>query len=473
MASSRKSASASVRAALASLGVAGPARPLAVAFSGGLDSTVLLDACCAEAGAEAVFAIHVHHGLQAAAEDWAAPCGAQALRLGARYVALRVEGGAAAGDSVEAWARGQRYRLLLQAARDAGALALLTAHHADDQLETVLMALERGSGLDGLTGIAARDRREGVVLVRPLLAMTRAELLAEARDRGLEWIEDPSNEDEAFLRNAVRRRVLPVLADVLPRLPNRLADTLALLAQAREVLDGIAASDLAGASPPDRSGELDRRAFAPLPPARQANALRAWVARLGEPPPSRAKLEAMHAQLIRGVSAYAEVVHGETTLVRYRDRLLAWRAAPVSATAPPPPVALRWDGRARLAVPGFGGWLRFEPSAHGERCGVDRDWLLAAALSVEPGRPAARLRPRPEGPSRTLKNLFQEHGVPAPLRPWFPMVLAEGRLLTAAPFGMDCSPDWPRRHPEAAVTLRWEPPAAHDPRASFAAVHKV
>ncbi len=223
--------------------------PWAVGFSGGLDSTVLLHALVRVAGASRVLALHVDHGLQTASGAWAAHCEAVCARLGVRCLVLRAEGAPARGDSVERWARTERYRLLRAAAREARAAALLTAHHADDQLETVLLALARGSGLDGLTGIAARDVRHGVVLLRPLLALDRAALEADARARGLEWVEDPSNADPAFARNALRARAMPALRAALPGLAAQLPDALALLAQARGTLDALAQADLAGAVP--------------------------------------------------------------------------------------------------------------------------------------------------------------------------------------------------------------------------------
>ena len=484
MASSRKSAraakpSTSARAAVA-LALGGVAEvhprlaPIAVAFSGGLDSTVLLDACCQVVGAARVVALHVHHGLQPAAEGWPEACRREAERLGAGFQVLRAVGAPARGDSIEAWARTERYRLLFEAATSIGAAALMTAHHADDQLETVLMAMARGSGLDGLSGIAARDHREGVLLMRPLLALRRKDLAREATERGLTWIEDPSNASERHLRNAVRRRVVPVLDAVLPGIGSRLDETVMLLSQARAALETVAAQDLAAAAwadPVAGFDALDRRALAALPPPRQAWALRAWVARLGESPPGGAKLEEIRAQLIDATSASAVLAHGELQLMRHRERIVGWHAgasASLSAAAPPA-VSLQWHGEARLPVPGFGGWLVISPTGNGR--GLRPEWLRTVTLRVAPGRGGARLRPRPDGPSRTLKNLYQECGVPAVMRAWFPAVWVDERLLMAAPFGMDRSEGWPWAG--EGVSLRWESAAAGDPRRFFSAGQAV
>jgi tRNA(Ile)-lysidine synthase len=421
MARSRKSVDEALGAALAAPDPADPSaaadsdRPWAVAWSGGLDSTVLLHAAVRLAGPSRVLALHVHHGLQPAADDWVGHCAARAARLGVAFRALRAEGAPRRGDSVERWAREARYRLLLDAAREARAAALLTAHHADDQLETLLLALARGSGLDGLTGIAPRDRREGVALLRPLLGLERTALAADARARGLDWVEDPSNADPAALR------------------------------QARAAIDEIAARDLAAAR--DAAGGLDRRPLAALSGPRRAAALRAWIAGLGAAPPSRARLAQIGAQLLDGRAARGEVVHAGWRLARYRDALLAGPAHEPAATAR----TLRWRGEARIAL-GRDGELRFEPVA----TGLAPDWLAAQSLRIGPAGSAERLRPRAGQPRRTLKNLRQEAGVPPWRREAYPAVWAGSRLLLAAPFGLDRSDDWPSASP--GIEIAWAPP---------------
>jgi tRNA(Ile)-lysidine synthase len=449
--------------------------PFAVAFSGGLDSTVLLHAAVRRAGASRVLALHVHHGLQPAADGWVEHCAAQAARLGVAFRVLRAEGRPARGDSVEQWARGERYRLLLAAARDARATALLTAHHADDQLETLLLALARGCGLDGLTGIAARDRRDGMLLLRPLLELDRAALEADARARGLEWVEDPSNADPAHARNAVRARVLPMLHATLPDLVAQLPGTLSLLAQARATLDALAASDLRAARPGDDrdprddagafagpdavSRRLDRRVLAALPCDRRARALRAWLVGLGARPPVRAALAEMDAQLITGQGAHGDVAHDGWRLLRHRDRLDAVHARAMPSAIVP--TWVRWAGEPALPAP-CGGTLRFER----DPSGVSVAWLSGRCIEVAAGVSSERLRLRAGGPSRTLKNLWQEHGVPPWVRASLPALRVDGRLLAAAPFGTDRGAGWPRDGDRVSVT--WSVDDREDPRAAFA-----
>ena len=458
MARSRTSVDEALGAALAApdpqdpCAAADPARPWAVAWSGGLDSTVLLHAAVRLAGPRRVLALHVHHGLQPAADDWVAHCAAGAARLDVAFRALRAQGAPAPGDSVERWAREARYRLLLQAARQARAAALLTAHHADDQLETLLLALARGCGLDGLTGIAERDRRGGVTLLRPLLALGREALAADARARGLAWVEDPSNADPAHARSALRLRVMPVLRDALPGIAGRSHETLGALRQAREALAQVAAHDLEAAR--DAAGTPDRRVLAALSGPRRVAALRAWIAGLGVPPPSRARLAEIESQLLDGRGARGEVMHAGLRLARYRDALHAGPAW-VPAVAPR---WLRWSGEARIPL-GPDGELRFATVM----TGLCPGWLAMQPLRVGPAGAAERLRPRAGQPRRTLKNLRQEAGVPPWRRDAYPAVWVGARLLLAAPFGRDRSDDWPSASP--GVELEWAP--ASDAGAAF------
>jgi tRNA(Ile)-lysidine synthase len=451
MARSRKSVDEALGAALAAPDPADPSaaadsdRPWAVAWSGGLDSTVLLHAAVRLAGPSRVLALHVHHGLQPAADDWVGHCAARAARLGVAFRALRAEGAPRRGDSVERWAREARYRLLLDAAREARAAALLTAHHADDQIETLLLALARGSGLDGLTGIAPRDRRAGVALLRPLLGLERAALAADARARGLDWVEDPSNADTAFARSALRLRALPALREALPGLAGHVHDALDALRQARAAIDEIAMRDLEAAR--DAGGALERRGLAALSGPRRATALRAWIAGLGAAPPSRARLAQIEAQLLDGRGARGEVVHAGLRLARYRETLMAGPAHEPTVAAR----TLRWRGETRIAL-GRDGELCFEQIA----TGLAPDWLAAQSLRIGPAGSAERLRPRAGQPRRTLKNLRQEAGVPPWRREAYPAVWAGSRLLLAAPFGLDRSDDWPSASP--GIEIAWAPP---------------
>jgi len=204
---------------------------------------------------------------------------------------------------------------------------------------------------------------------------------------------------------------------------------------------------------------LDRSTLAALPPARQTAALRAWLAGLGTSPPSRAKAAEMRAQLVTGEAVHAELVHAGWHVLRYRDLLCAVRP---EAVAPATAVRLRWRGEPELTLPG-GGRLRFLPVDNG----LDPGWLQSRELRIDAVPSSQRLRTDPRRPSRTLKNLRQEAGVPSWLRARFSGVWVGERLLLAAPFGMDRDPAWPAASP--GVALRWLPDDADALCAAFAA----
>lgn len=480
MASSRRSgrAEAAVRAGEAAGGAAGaavdaavaaalhhlPFRPkLLVAFSGGRDSTVLLDALARLHAPSLIVAWHVHHGLQDAADRWLAFCEREAARQGVRFGSTRLAASPDAGVNLEAWARDARYAALWQAAADTGAVALLTAHHADDQLETVFMRLARGSGPEALGGMAPAERRAGGWLLRPLLGVGRDRIDAYARARRLEWVEDPMNVDEALLRTALRTRVLPALAAAVPGLRDNVLRSAALLREAGETLRAIAESDLADAGLTPDLRSIDRCTLAGLPAFRRNEAVRAWFRLLGLPMPTQARLAQWVDQMLLGGSSSASFTAPPRRFRRYRDRIVV---EPVEAhdwrRHPPPTLTLSWQGEDSIQLPGWGGQLRVRRSS--EPAAVDARWLAAQTLEVRSPPAGARLRPRHGGPSRTLKNLYQERGVPPWLRAAMPAVFAGEKLLYAAGVGMDASGE----HAGSAerVCLHWHPDDADDPRSA-------
>jgi tRNA(Ile)-lysidine synthase len=453
MARSRNSAEEALRAALGLPAVT--AAPWGIAFSGGLDSTVLLHAAVAVLGPASVVALHVHHHLQAPADDWARHCAQQAEALGVGFDLLHAQGAPAAAESIEAWARTQRYGVLLDAARRRRLAGVMTGHHADDQLETVLLAWARGSGIDGLAGIAPRDCREGVTLLRPLLTLPRAALHEAAQAggwvAGIDWIEDPSNEDERWPRNAVRHRLLPVLREVLPGLPRQLPAALDKLREARAIVHERAREDLARARIHSAPGHaLDRRCIVDLGHARAIQLLRQWLRDLGTVMPTQARLEAMVTQLLQGAGPYGEVRHEHLLLWRHRDRLMAWEAS-ARVSAPALRALPAWNGTSSLDL-GEQGTLHGRPVA----TGLPPDWLAAQSLVIGPMPTATRVRPMPGRPARTLKNLWQEAAIPAFVRSGFPGLWCDQALLLAAPFGMDRSVHWPQASP--GIELVWSPP---------------
>ena len=195
-----------------------PGLPFAVAFSGGADSTALLWACARRWPGQ-VRAVHIHHGLQLAADAFEAHCRALCQQLNVPLTVRKVQAGHAQGQSPEDAARKARYAALAEAVQsewpEVHGIAL--AQHADDQVETLLIALSRGAGLPGLASMPSHWQRQGLDWYRPFLAVPGAALRAWIQSQGHSWVEDPSNTDESFTRNRIRARVLPALAEALPK----------------------------------------------------------------------------------------------------------------------------------------------------------------------------------------------------------------------------------------------------------------
>lgn len=269
-----------------------PALPLAVALSGGADSTALLLAC-AERWPGQVEALHVHHGLQAAADEFERHCVALCARVGVPLKVRRVDARHASGESPEAVAREYRYEAL-DALVSSGSLTqtVLVAQHADDQVETILLALSRGAGLRGLAAMPARWMRGDVAYARPLLEVPGEAIRAWLRLRGETWVEDPTNASERYTRNRIRARLLPVLEAAFPQFRTTFSRSAAHAAQAQEVLDEVAAQDLCATGFPPRI-----HAVQALSRPRQANLLRHWLWATYAETPSSAQLNELLDQV--------------------------------------------------------------------------------------------------------------------------------------------------------------------------------
>ena len=274
-----------------------PGLPFAVAFSGGADSAALLVACARRWPGQ-VRAVHIHHGLQDAADDFEAHCRALCLQLGVPLAVRRVQAGHAPGQSPEDAARKARYQALAEAVLtewpEVQDVAL--AQHADDQIETLLIALSRGAGLPGLASMPAHWQRLGLQWHRPWLAVPGAALRVWLQQQSLgpgpHWIEDPSNTDPQFTRNRIRAQVIPALAEALPAFRDTFARSAAHAAQAQEVLNEVAAQDLMHVGVPPRIAALQS-----LSRARQALVLRHWLRLHHATTPSTAQLNELLNQL--------------------------------------------------------------------------------------------------------------------------------------------------------------------------------
>ncbi len=304
-----------------------PELPLAVAFSGGSDSTALLLACAHKWPGQ-VAAIHVHHGLQAAADDFVRHCEAFCDALGVPLAVQRVDARHAPGQSPEEAARGARYAAIRAAMQEPnGGLvcrSVAVAQHADDQVETMLLALSRGAGLPGLAAMPARWERDGVIYYRPLLAVPAAVIRAWLAQGKVAFVEDPTNTDQGFTRNRIRARLRPVLEETFPQFRATFARSAQHAAQAQQVLDEVAREDAAGATRPADGALLIKKAQA-LSRPRQANMLRHWLKAGFGATPNTAQLQELLDQIAacttRGHRIHIKVANG---FAERRGEVLAW-----------------------------------------------------------------------------------------------------------------------------------------------------
>lgn len=394
---------------------------LAVAYSGGRDSTVLLHLLREIAAPAALRAIHVHHNLHPQAERWADLCARQCAQWDVPLELLRVDARAPRGESPEAWARRARYEALGAALR-AGE-ALLTAHHQQDQAETLLLQLVRGAGPAGLAAMPRLTSLGGHPHLRPLIDAP-ASLIAEyAAQRRLTWIEDPSNAETRYDRNFLRRRVLPALEERWPRAAATVARAAAWQAEAAELLRALAGADLAaavGATP--RRLRLD--ALAALPDPRRHNLLRGWLKGLGLPLPSAVQLREVDRLLAARRDAASCVRWHGVELRRFHDEVIAMSPLPILATGGPVP----WrpgDGDLRLPT----GTLT---ASRRQGAGLAQSALAGKRTSIRYRAGGETLRLHAGGPSRPLKLLLQEWSIPPWLRDRLPLLYVEGDLAAVA-----------------------------------------
>jgi tRNA(Ile)-lysidine synthase len=394
---------------------------VAVGLSGGIDSTALLHVLRALAPRHgyALRAVHVHHGLSPNADGWARFCSGLCRDWGVPLDTRRVKVGSSRGKGLEAAAREAR-RAALEAV-DADAVAF--AHHLDDQAETVLLSLLRGAGVRGASGMPAIGRLGTKLLLRPLLEVSRAEILRYARANGLCWVEDESNRNPAPARNFLRLRVTPLLEQRYPRWRQALARAARHFAEADGLLREAAA---ARASRRLRLVELRGR---PVAAARVL--LREHLAANGlRPPPTRRLAEMLRQLTGAAPGARIELAHDGAVVRAYRGEVRIERPLPAAAAFAP----TRWTGEPRIALPALGGEIRFR-----------RVRGAGVALAKLEGRPVRlhlrnggeRLQPDPRRPRRTLKNLFQEAGVPAWRRDRLPLLYCGEDLVWVPGLGVD------------------------------------
>ncbi|MPZ42044.1 MAG: tRNA lysidine(34) synthetase TilS [Betaproteobacteria bacterium] len=436
--------------------VAPGAATVTVGLSGGVDSVVLLALLRRIApglGFE-LRALHVNHGLSPHAADWERFCQTHCARRRVPFQAVRVRV-PGEGSNIEAQARAARYR----AFSECGSELIALAHHRDDQAETLLLNLVRGSGVHGLAGMPAVRSLDGaqdaahasrVRLIRPLLRIARSDLLRYARSQRLRWIEDESNRDARFTRNFLRLQVLPLLERRFPGTHETLARSAAHLRDAAALLDELAAADCAASGDGHR---LDLQRLCALGAARGANALRHLLACHGEAPPSLARTREMLRQLTSARTDAQPAIDLERISVRrFRGWIELVALGPLEREREPLP----WNGERSLRL-ADGAELIARPSRGN---GISAARLHTAAVTIRRRRGGERVRIAHTGAMRTLKNLLQEAGVAPWVRARMPLVYC-GERFAWAPF-VGVAADFRAVAGERAWQFCWRPRGASE-----------
>ncbi len=402
-----------------------------LAFSGGLDSTVLLHAL-ASLRNEFSFrltALHINHGLSPQAAAWSERCEQFCRKRQIPFKSIAVDASAQAGEGPEAAARHARYRAF-EGELEAGEW-LLTAHHQDDQAETLLLQLMRGGGVAGLAAMPASRPLGHGALQRPLLEVSRSSLVSYAHQHELEWIDDPSNFDTSLERNWVRHELLPQLERRRNGIRRVLARSALHFGESDELLRELAAGDRFTCL--SKGGNnLSVAALNRLNPARCRNLLREEIRRHGLPLPTHAQLEQLRCELLTAaIDASPKVAWPGGEARRFRDHLYL-----MSPLDPPCSYQLAWDGAGPLVLPGNLGWLELQRHL-GE--GIALHWLEGGMLEVQSRQGGERCRLAGTDHHRPVKKLLQEAGIPPWLRERLPLLYINGELAAIPGLGT-CHP---------------------------------
>ena len=418
-----------------------------VAFSGGLDSLVLLHALCAlrDQLDATVGAVHVHHGLHADADEWDMHCQHVCNDLDVTYTLLRVDGRPLRGESPEAAARDARYRALAEWLP--AQYCLLTAQHQDDQAETLLLQLLRGSGVSGLAAMPVLTGLGDGRHLRPLLDVTRTALHHYASAHALRWIEDPSNLSSAYDRNYLRHHVLPLLRNRWPAVSTSLSRSAAHCAEAKALIGQLADNDLQGVTGV-HAGTLSVTDLVALPRDRQRNVLRVWLKRSSGGMPSTAVLTRIVTDVLYSRPDAGPAVRWDRFEVRrYRDDMFCLQQT-VNRDATQ---TLHWLLSAPLILPGAGGVLTATPVigaglryADATANGVRVSWRKGGEVCLPAGRKH----------HHSLKKLFQEGGIPPWERQRIPLIYIKEKLAMV-PGLCACEP-FKAGPAEPGVLITWD-----------------
>ncbi|MCU6433190.1 tRNA lysidine(34) synthetase TilS [Undibacterium sp. Jales W-56] len=428
---------------------------LAVAYSGGLDSSVLLDLAKTFCQSQNIplFAFHIHHGLSPNADDWLIHCSQKCASIGATFVGKKVVLENTNKDGVEASAREARYKSLGVLCAEYKLPLMLTAHHQDDQAETVLLQLLRGSGVAGLSGMDLFNRapkllcNDTLLMARPLLGNPRQTMVEYAAANAIAYVEDESNVDVRYVRNALRHQIMPILSSIAPGYAERLSRSATHAQSTNRLLMNIAKQDLDACK---IENALDISRVVELGNDRIDNLLRFWLAEKGSRMPTTARLAELRHQLFEGrADARISVYHESLGIHRYKNKIYATSRDAIKI-ADVPPLQFKWSGESSIEFSDFGGTLHFEDAD----AGISADWLQAHILTIHARQGGERLKLALNRPSRDIKSHYQSLEIPFWDRDRLPFISHEGKLLFAAGIGVDAR--FLGDSPGQFISLRWE-----------------
>lgn len=402
-----------------------PTAKVYVAYSGGVDSHVLLHLCAAIPTLRPrLTAVYVHHGLQTAADAWAVHGEKISQQLGVAFICLRVDAKAATGVSPEEAARNARYQAFATLLNRYD--VLLLAQHQDDQLETVLLQLFRGAGLQGLAGMPIIAPLGLGHSIRPLLSVSRQAIVNFAKQQQLSWIEDPSNQSNAFDRNLLRNAVLPILTRRWPMLATTVARSAKHCAEAHDTLQSQTQSALAMVLDVN-SGTIALAKLASYPPYQQRLIIRHWLQTQGLKMPSEALLSAIFEQVIAASqSRDPELIYQQVGIRRFRNQLYC---IPLNtATAHPAQQPMLWPTEQSCFVLPTGYQLQLVAAEQG----INRDLWQAAEVSIRFRAGGEKIALKGRTGRQALKKLYQEALIPPWQRANMPLIYLNGQLAAVA-----------------------------------------
>lgn len=415
---------------------------IAVAYSGGLDSSILLRLVAQYCQSQHInlHAFHVHHGISANADAWLLHaqdvCAELSISFEYRRVQLQKE-----GFGIEAAARSARYLALGEMCQNNQIDLLLTAHHQDDQAETILLQLMRGTGLAGLAGmddanfapsLLGQKSNVSSLIARPLLGISKQSLLSYSLKNAISFVDDESNQQTIYARNALRLKAMPILQELAPGYAERLTRAAEHARAAMGILVEVAQEDFLRCA---QNGEISLIELSRLSPARADNLLRFWMQQLGMKMPSTARLqEIKHQVLSAKEDARITIAHEDWEIHRYRNQLSASLKVDVQSLSNSE-LKICWQGEDALYLPLFKGHLHFDLA----ESGMSKSNLLGRALLVRTRQGGERLRLASNRPSRDMKSHFQTAGIPYWKRALLPFVFIESQLLFVAELGFDAA----------------------------------